>query len=91
MDQRKITVTPPSSANWLFFSALTMFGIFSVSSGYSLIGLGQILLAVFALANNPTKLNETIPSKPSMLLLASWASGLVGIIAIVAAAMQQWL
>ena len=86
MDQDDIVESKTSSSGWLWLYAFATFGLFAASGGKVLLAMGFFLLGVFACFNDPTKVSEPIPSKPSNLLLFSWACGLAGILAVISAA-----
>ena len=90
MAQEQIAEAKASNASWLWLCALGAFGLFAITSDKPLVGIGLVLLGVFAFFNNPMKINEPIPRKRGKLLLFSWASGLVGVLAVLSAALTSW-
>lgn len=79
------------SARWLWLSAFTTFAIITLSNGRLLLGSGMLLLGVFAFYNNPLGPASPNYAKPTPVLAASWAFGLFGILAVVAAGVRAWL
>ena len=90
MAQEQIAEAKASNTSWLWLCSLGMFGLFALTNDKSLVGIGLVLLGVFAFFNTPMKFNEPIPHKPGKLVLFSWASGLVGVLALLSAALTSW-
>lgn len=79
------------SGRWLWLGALTTFAVLGLASGRPLLAAGMLLLGVFAFHNNPLGPTSPRHEKPTPLLAVSWVCGLLGIAAIVAAAVGRWL
>ena len=90
MAQEQIAEAKASNTSWLWLSSLSAFGLFALTSDKTLLAIGLFLLGIFAFFNNPMKFNEPVPHKPGKLLLFSWTSGLVGVLAVVSAALTSW-
>ena len=76
------------SSRWLWLAGFTAIALSSLSNGKLLLAAGMLLLAVCTFFNDP--LSPTPPKlpRPSPALAVSWASGVLGMVAILAAALR---
>lgn len=80
-----------NNSRWLWFSALAAFGVLTLTNGRLLLASGFLLLAVFAFFNNPPAATPSHLPRPTALLGLSWVCGVLGVIAVLAAAVEDWL
>ena len=90
MAQQQIAEAKTSNTSWLWLCSLGAFGLFALTSDKTVLAIGLVLLGVFAFFNNPMKFNEPISRNPGKVLLFSWASGIVGVVAVLSAALTSW-
>lgn len=83
--------TSPNSARWLWLATLTTFALFALSSDRMLLAVGMLLLGVFAFFNDPLSPTSSRAAKPSPAVAASWVSGVIGVVAVLAAGVLAWL
>jgi hypothetical protein len=80
-----------SSSRWLWLSALTTLALISLNNGRLLFASGLLLIGVFIFFNNPLSPTSSRFERPTPALALSWACGLIGITAVMAAAVTPWL
>jgi uncharacterized protein (DUF58 family) len=76
---------------WLWLAAFGALAMLALSGGKLLMALGFVLLGVFAFFNNPLAPTPAQVARPSTPVGLSWACGMLGVTAIVAAAARTWL
>ena len=80
-----------NNSRWLWFGALACFAVFALSNGKLLLASGFLLLGVFAFFNDPMAATPSQVAKPRTLVWFSWVCGVLGIVAVLAAAASTWL
>jgi hypothetical protein len=73
---------------WIWFGGLAVFALMALSSDRRLLAVGLLLMAVFGFFNDPLSPTPSRLPRPSRVLALSWVCGLLGMAAIVAAALR---
>lgn len=77
--------TRHDNTRWLWLATLATFALFALSSDRLLLAAGLLMLGVFAFFNDPLGPTASHAARPSPAVAASWACGLIGVGAVLAA------